>query len=166
MSRKKIEVDKGELVEVVNQIEEGGPLPALSALHEKVAQSEWGLSISLTPSVVALRIKEFGIETQTKKGRKGPSKLSPEHLKRMQEGRKSGAGKKEGGFDVSKLKGVTPSSYEGLIRKIEKGSRASAVKLKCLECSGFYKEEVRNCPISSCALWHFRPYKKKEKEKN
>jgi hypothetical protein len=45
-----------------------------------------------------------------------------------------------------------------LIDKMEQGSLAAAVKLKCLECSCWVRQEVRDCVITDCALYPFRPY--------
>lgn len=35
----------------------------------------------------------------------------------------------------------------------------SAVRGKCIECSGGAKEEVKYCPIETCYLWPFREEK-------
>lgn len=37
-----------------------------------------------------------------------------------------------------------------------KNSRKMAIKMKCLECSGNSKKEVRECVIKNCALYPFR----------
>ena len=41
-----------------------------------------------------------------------------------------------------------------------------AIKMKCLDCSGDSLDEVRQCPITSCALYPFRmgknPYRNTE----
>jgi hypothetical protein len=47
-----------------------------------------------------------------------------------------------------------------LIAKVENGSMAAAVKLKCLDCSGWVKAEVRDCVIRECPLYPVRPYQK------
>ena len=38
--------------------------------------------------------------------------------------------------------------------------RAAAMKLKCLDCCCWQREEVRDCHISDCPLHPFRPYTK------
>lgn len=38
-------------------------------------------------------------------------------------------------------------------------SRALAVKMKCMDCCCWQREEVRNCPAVTCALWDYRPFK-------
>jgi len=42
-----------------------------------------------------------------------------------------------------------------------KGSRAMAIKAFCLECLGYERSAIRDCPSGGCALWAFRPYQRK-----
>ena len=37
-------------------------------------------------------------------------------------------------------------------------SRATAVKVKCLQCCNYDREEVRHCAVLTCALHDVRPY--------
>jgi SNF2 family DNA or RNA helicase len=34
-----------------------------------------------------------------------------------------------------------------------------AIKLKCLDCCCWEKEEVKKCTVQQCGLWRLRPYK-------
>ena len=43
------------------------------------------------------------------------------------------------------------SEYRG-----QKVTRASAIRLRCLECCGNQRAEVRRCPDRQCPLWPFR----------
>ena len=55
-----------------------------------------------------------------------------------------------------------PDSLKGLYRKAHLGlSKATALKVKCLECSCNNREEIRSCPVESCPLWNYRPYQLK-----
>src|SRR5262249_44654293 len=47
-----------------------------------------------------------------------------------------------------------------VIDQCEKGSLTAAIKLHCLECSCFVRQEVRDCVIHWCPLYPFRPYQK------
>ena len=38
------------------------------------------------------------------------------------------------------------------------------IKAKCLDCTGFQREEVTKCTTKVCPLWDVRPYQKEEKE--
>jgi hypothetical protein len=40
-------------------------------------------------------------------------------------------------------------------------SRALAVKLKCLDCCCYQREEVRHCRAVTCPLWGIRPFQTK-----
>jgi hypothetical protein len=44
------------------------------------------------------------------------------------------------------------------IAKAEAGSLPAAVKLKCLDCAGWVKQEVRDCAIRKCPLFPHRPF--------
>lgn len=40
--------------------------------------------------------------------------------------------------------------------KIMDINRRKAIRLKCLDCSGFSEKEVKECPVSDCELYSFR----------
>ena len=43
-------------------------------------------------------------------------------------------------------------------------SRATAVKVKCLQCCNYDREEVRHCAVLTCALHDVRPYQLNQPE--
>jgi hypothetical protein len=45
-----------------------------------------------------------------------------------------------------------------LVDRVEQGSMTAALKLMCLDCSGWVKPEIRDCVIVECPLFPFRPY--------
>jgi hypothetical protein len=47
-----------------------------------------------------------------------------------------------------------------IIDKAEAGSMPAAVKLMCLDCSGWVRAEVRDCVIPWCPLYPHRPYQR------
>jgi hypothetical protein len=51
-----------------------------------------------------------------------------------------------------------PRTALPIIRRVEKGSLTEAIKLKCLDCSGLERKEVRDCVIVACPLYPHRPY--------
>lgn len=59
-----------------------------------------------------------------------------------------------------------PDLYKAPLERLYFGtgqkSRALAVKLKCLDCCCFQREEVRRCPVASCPLWGLRPFQMAE----
>jgi hypothetical protein len=45
-----------------------------------------------------------------------------------------------------------------LIEQAEAGSLPAAIKLMCLDCSGWERNDVRDCVIDWCPLYPHRPY--------
>jgi hypothetical protein len=39
-----------------------------------------------------------------------------------------------------------------------------AIRAKCLDCSCYQPKEIRECPITKCALWPYRLGKRPKKE--
>lgn len=42
-----------------------------------------------------------------------------------------------------------------------KSSKPEALKAKCYDCSAGDREEIKNCAVKTCPLWHHRPFKNK-----
>ena len=57
----------------------------------------------------------------------------------------------------TEMRATYPVTLLPLIDRMEKGSLKAATTLKCLECSGFQRAEVRNCACPGCSLYPFRP---------
>jgi hypothetical protein len=53
-----------------------------------------------------------------------------------------------------------PVKSRGIVGKAfgQSCSPRQAIKAKCLDCSCFDREEVRDCRVSVCPLWPWRPY--------
>lgn len=64
--------------------------------------------------------------------------------------------------DLKRVSRYLPSAIAIFRRSYAGLSKAAAIKAKCLECSNLQKAEVRDCTISGCSLWQFRPYRRKE----
>lgn len=55
---------------------------------------------------------------------------------------------------------TVPTSAAGIVRRaLEGGSRATAVKAKCLCCCNFVRDEIRNCGVVICPLHAYRPFR-------
>lgn len=56
---------------------------------------------------------------------------------------------------------LVPLRYQHLLCEIFSGvnSRTKAVKAKCLDCSNYQVQEIKECPCKLCPLWNYRPYK-------
>lgn len=47
-----------------------------------------------------------------------------------------------------------------IIDQCEKGNVSSFIKLKCLDCSNWVRQEIRDCVITCCPLFPVRPFQK------
>ena len=55
-----------------------------------------------------------------------------------------------------------PKAYQMIFLKVhseKKASATNAIKLKCLDCCCWEREEIRLCTVKQCGLWRIRPYK-------
>ena len=61
----------------------------------------------------------------------------------------------------AKILQQVPKNYQYRYMKALKGElgRPAAVKLKCIECSGWSLIEVQHCTVKLCPLWAIRPGK-------
>lgn len=164
-------VNRQRLAEAIAAAEANGPLTNRQTLYAAVcerynvacgpsASSQW-----ITPSVVLLRIKEWGMTVKTpigKRGRPAGCKIAPRLdangnpiARQKRKGRKASAANLEA-MRQGEFKG---SSYEGLLTRIENGSLTARIKANCLACAGFDRSEVKHCGVTSCPLWDVRPYR-------
>lgn len=93
--------------------------------------------------------------------RKGPKKKGdPEALQRLKEVVQHSDSLREGTNYIEIVK-----RYKAKIRNPK-----TAIRAKCIECSGGSIKEVQMCPITSCALYLFRlgknPFHSRSKEHN
>lgn len=61
-----------------------------------------------------------------------------------------------------------PDMHKGAFRKVwDKAmlgaSLRACVKAKCLDCSNWQKDEIKDCQCPACALYEVRPYVKRPK---
>tara|TARA_R110000824_G_scaffold280251_1_gene468376 strand:+ start:9962 stop:10456 length:495 start_codon:yes stop_codon:yes gene_type:complete len=164
MPRTKLIINRRDLQTNIAQVEGSSTFDTRQSLAEAVADTDWAKNYKpkpITASVVLLRIAEFKIEPNTPKGKRGRSKgikLSAGQKAAMQAGR----GKKEVDKEaISRLRNYCPTVHQGLVDKIAKGSKVAAIKLKCLDCAGWNKSEIKHCTIQTCPLWTIRPYQNK-----
>lgn len=40
-------------------------------------------------------------------------------------------------------------------------TRSTAIRVKCLQCCGYQREEIKTCSVLTCALFPVRPYQDK-----
>lgn len=171
MARVAFEVDREKLEAAIVKAESGGELGNLSILADKVASLYNSSSPprDITPSVVKLRITEWGIVVKTKPGKRGRGALSEDQKAAMQaaRGKRVPRGEKfaknselQAGFD--ELRKEIPPRFLPLVDRMQAGSQKAAIVLHCLDCVGYSTSEVRHCSagVQKCAMWPFRPYQK------
>lgn len=156
-------IEKDKLENIIKKLESENTYTTRSQLFMEVADKYSNLyGVSFSHSCAAQRAKQYGIEIKTQMGERGA------HLK----GGNADALKKwreTGEVQIKTAKGNADSliklysteengKYLKLAKKVKRGSLKSAICLKCLECSNYKKEEIKNCPITTCALFPIRPY--------
>jgi hypothetical protein len=179
MARTAVKVDRVKLVAAINEVEKNGPCLTRSRLYDRVTReynsSVSDFSLEITPSIVMLRIKEFNLTVKTpigQRGRQSGVKMTDEHKALLAAGRKNRVkGGRKAKFEknpeikaaLNDLRDKTSSSQWGapylpLVEKIAAGSMKAAVRLNCLQCSNFARNEIKECNCTSCPLFAFRPY--------
>ncbi len=56
-----------------------------------------------------------------------------------------------------------PKSYQRLYLEVHcsgKVSWTNSIKLTCLDCCCWQREEITHCTVRQCGLWAIRPYRK------
>ena len=169
MSRREILVDPNLLKKSVQEAEKDGPLPNLSKLWEKTveiynSQRLTEIFPAITISVALLRIEAWksdntlGFDIKTQKGRRGRPTGSTNTVKDTSatvEDNSEDDGEME--LSVKLMVQDTPDKFKKLAAKAQK-SRTAAMRLKCLDCCGWQRQEVANCACRNCPLWSWRPY--------
>ena len=161
--RKPLVLDKAEFQKVVSDLEGSRSFNTQGELWEAVCATEWAKTREprpLTSQVAYMRAKEMGIVVNTQRAKAFGGKRNG-----------FGGGSHRRSFaskvvpeSVAKVRRRFPLTLAKTVDKMEQGSLKAAIKLNCMECSGFDKSEVKNCGIVGCPLYSFRPYKNVKKE--
>ena len=156
-SKQFLEINDELLILAVAEAEAAGPLPNLTTLWETTARIY--NTKSKTPviaQIVQVQVKKLGISYITKRAKLGTGK-------RVSRAEKFAANPAiSNSIEVLRVTLMQNQAerFLPLVKKIEQGSMAAAVKLNCLECCAFQTSEVKNCGVNQCPLWAFRPYQK------
>ena len=49
-----------------------------------------------------------------------------------------------------------------MVKKTPRPSMAKAVRAKCADCMGFFKDGRKDCEVTCCSLYYWQPYRKLE----
>lgn len=167
MGRIKLQISKEDLLKQINNVETEREFRNRNELAEYIANTDWGKNFKpkpITASVVILRIEEFNLGSviKTPKGKRGRQSgiaLSAEQKAAMQAGRQQKSISKD---FIDRLKKNTPVTFHNVINRIQSGSIKAAIKLHCLQCSGYERNEVKHCQCLTCPLYAIRPYQIKD----
>lgn len=162
--QKSANVDRKALQECIIQVEELGVKRNWAELFSAVAEIYNSVTEQNCSGAVLQKIAtDDKMDIETPRGKKGAGLgMRIKRRKRMD----VFAGKPEVQKSFKEMRKELPLWTNGrflpVIEKIESGSLTAAVKLKCLECSGFISADVRTCGSTGCSLWPFRPYQTKD----
>lgn len=158
MSRNKLILPKDVLEKAINDAEASNTFDNRSALYTfvcdklKTCLDDKGNIKTLTPSVIYLRVNEYGLVPKTPIGAKGNISL-------ISRPKKEESFRKRPDFSISK-EAMEKHFVEKpkLVKKVLNGSAAAAIKLNCYECSGFDQKEAGRCTLIACTFYHFNPF--------
>lgn len=172
MPRPTVLIEKSELQSVITAAENAQEFPNMSALCQYVCTTEWakklknssGNPVDLHHQVVCNRLKEFGIVTKTKPGKRGNSNLAGNTGPRGERKPRSEkfATNKLVKATFKELRKETPQAYQKTIDRIEKGSLKAAIRLMCLQCTNGNVGEIGSDGCLGCAISPFILIKQSE----
>jgi ribosomal protein S17 len=161
MSRKSLTIDKGVLVNAMNQVKKEGKFRGLTEFYSLVAQHP--LVVDATGKVVSStwvvgRAAFYGIDPGIERiKREGPP---PEALEKARATRSKGKSKKNL---------ICQDDWESAIirteniigparsKKVITGSKSAAITAKCLQCCNGDRVSIKECEVYDCPLWLHRP---------
>jgi hypothetical protein len=61
---------------------------------------------------------------------------------------------------ITRKRYFVPELYRALFNRCigGKASPREAIKMQCLECWGYVRNETATCDNAACPLWRYRPY--------
>lgn len=163
MARIKLEVNREELANQVRLAEESNTFKSRDDLYAHIANTDWAKSQPkpLTKSVVYLRIKEFNIPINTAKAEPFMKRvLNNVGILNNQEGQEERErfDKEDVELNKTMMAGYFDPKHHATIKKAVRGSMKAAIRLKCLDCCAENKVEIKECNVTTCPLWLYRPF--------
>lgn len=151
MGRKAIQIDKVDLERELIAAESSQTFPNHNQLFKFL-----GDKFNCASIIVRNRILDYGLDIKTPKGKKGRQAGSVlGSTPRTRKGKASD-------YKLALEMVFNRDGMEARVNKAAKGSLKSAVALKCFECAGFSKKEVRLCTCVGCPLFAYRPWVDKQ----
>lgn len=168
MARPTINFDKAVLVKAIQLAEEGASFNSRDAMFAKAIDQYKSLggveADKLTKILVYQRVKQWGLELKTVAGRKGRALGTKVERKprvvTMTPTKQMSFAAVRSSIKSARLPAAAETRLNTLVSKVEKGSLKAAIKLNCLSCANFQREEVANCECYECPLFSLRPFQK------
>ncbi len=166
MGRTTIVFEQDKLTSAIASVEARETFPSRDAMFSKAIQSYkeefGGLNADrLTNILVYQRVKQWNIPLKTAAGKKGRVAGVKVECKQRE-----GIPSSNKGIValLGQIKTDAPPEMRGrlndLVTRMQKGSLKAAIKLNCLSCANFQREEVKHCECFECPMHSLRPYKK------
>lgn len=152
MGRAALLIDKTALKDEIDKAEAAQTFENQSRLLEYLCTTEFAKGIkdstgklrTILPGNLYSKIKEYGLEIKTAKGKKGGGKPA----------KRKGRGRRANAAEMIKS---TPKEYKDLAEKAAEGSMKATIKLHCLQCCCYQSAEVRACNVKTCGWWDWLP---------
>jgi len=161
MGRKAFIISNVDLQNTINDIEGANSFDNRTALHQAVADK-----LGMSAGWVQQRLCQGAFSFKTPKAKSLKDKIKVE-LPQIEALEKSPIDiaivNKKFNENLEKYRGV-PGISDRDIENAKKGKFKACVKIKCIDCSGGSKKEVRHCTVTSCGLWGIRPFKPKKRD--
>ena len=174
MGRAPLVISKDELEAKLHELESSNQFGNRNELYAALAKTEWaktrvnttGRVIPLNPAVIYTRVRDFNIQLKTPVGKRG----LPKGTKRMTRKEKTEKNsndprligiKQRIVFSAANHRKSLKEPVTKLVDKALGGSKAAAIKLKCLECCCWVASEARNCKTFECPLFLVSPFTQK-----
>ena len=159
MARTTIPVNRQKLVEIIAKLEGENQYTNRSTLFAAISQ-QYGDS-RITPAIIYLRVREWGLTLQTPVGKRGRKLGEHKGIAIGKVARAEKFARNEGIKNaLVELVKTTPQRFQPVGQRVDNGSKKAALQLKCFDCCDYQTTEVCHCPVVNCSLWAFRPYQK------
>jgi hypothetical protein len=165
MGRSTIIFEQDKLVSAINAVESRQTFPSRDAMFKAAIESYkiefGGLNADrLTNILVYQRVKQWNVPLKTTAGKKGRVAGTKMEIKQRKSISSSSVGIKA---LLTQINTDAPPEMRGrlndLVAKMQNGSLKAAIKLNCLNCANYQREEVKHCECYECPLFSIRPYK-------
>lgn len=164
--RKPLNLDRAELVKIIEELESKNVYENRRSLFEDVGKHPLLVERNIKQNTAQTKASMWKIPLKTKSG-KGAGLAHTNNFgptDNRQTRRDKFANSPTLSSAIVKLSKYTPVRFRPLVSKLREGSMVAALRLKCLDCMNYQTSEITRCPITDCSLWAFRPYQKEGDE--